>query len=357
MNLYHFAAGCLIAACYPYAVYPGIVIAVDLLRRPDARTSRSVHGGAKVRFVTVFHNEGATMAAKAAEMTALGPSVFISDGSTDTGPEIVRRIMGPADQLAELPRIGKSAALIAALAQLEHRADEILILSDANVRIPSQLVSALVSAFEDERVDAAAAPILPADSGPERWYWLFENRLRQAEAGLDTAIACSGACWAIKRSILENSEFSGMLCEDQWISLIVLARGGRIAAVDGPPAIESSSGRESTEFRRRSRIMAGNIQIIGRLGEIWSGLSGTRKFLFASHKLLRWFSPALVTAGLLGFSAALVSDGLAIAVSAFWLATLLIGPARYFLLMNLALISGVIRRENSGIWAPERHGS
>ena len=60
-----------------------------------------------------------------------------------------------------------------------------------------------------------------------------------------------------------------MLCEDLWVPLQVMGMGYRVGFASGVSASETESGREWAEYRRRSRIMGGNMQILARLGEVW----------------------------------------------------------------------------------------
>jgi cellulose synthase/poly-beta-1,6-N-acetylglucosamine synthase-like glycosyltransferase len=356
----------------------------------------------RYRLITVFYNEGAMMREKAAELSSLGPTLLVSDGSDDNGPAEARHGSDGRALLLELPRLGKTGALRAALEREPGHPDEILVLSDANVRFHAATLNSLLATFADPSVGAAAAAILPERGGPECWYWRLENHLRRREAALGSAVGCSGALWAVRRGLLESVDYAEMLCEDLWIPLVLRSRGHRIAMADGPPAIESgvgaaevphpdefngaqapspvlwgdivhsrgrlchifigqnggwgsSVGADLIETRRRRRLMAGNLQILARLDEIHPGLSWLDRLLLFGHKRLRWLAPLPLLTGILVLATEAIRRDLGLEALVVFAALAFLRPIRYFLLMNLALASALFSPPPSGAWAPERH--
>jgi hypothetical protein len=133
-----------------------------------------------------------------------------------------------------------------------------------------------------------------------------------------------------------------------------LASGWKVGFANGVAAIESGARKEMIEIRRRRRVMAGNIQILSRLDEVWPDLSRWDRFAFASHKLMRWLAPLFLFAALVAAAAEIAAARGPLPVALAWCFLLGVPHARYFLLMNAALVAGLIRDRSSGMWEPER---
>jgi cellulose synthase/poly-beta-1,6-N-acetylglucosamine synthase-like glycosyltransferase len=185
-----------------------------------------------------------------------------------------------------------------------------------------------------------------------------------------------GAIYAIRRHLYWPLDASDI--NDFVNPLQIVAAGYR--GIFDPEAVcsENSAGDFEKEFGRKVRIVNRSFNGLLRVPQVLNPWRhGRFAWLLLSHKLLRWFSPALLLAHLL----------LTLALPTSWLGTITLlgyllfalaaligwtadqrkrrvpGPfslAYYFLLMNVACAIGVARRlrgERIVTWSPMRHSA
>src|SRR5688572_19901028 len=134
-----------------YVGYPAVLW---LVTRRTAAPGRSVTSTWPTLSITVpAYNEESTIAATLERVLELDyPAdrrqvLVISDASTDRTDDIVRGFAGRGVQLLRLPRrAGKTAAENAAR---EHLTGEIVVNTDASVRIERRALKPLVAVFQD----------------------------------------------------------------------------------------------------------------------------------------------------------------------------------------------------------------
>src|SRR6266576_4681204 len=143
---------------YTCVVYPALLKALAWLR-PRAQQSRASNCARPlISIVVPAHNEAGVIAETLERILALDyPArqiLVVSDASTDGTDEIVMRFAPRGVELLRLPeRRGKTAAENAARSRLR---GEIIINTDASVRIDEAAVQHLVAAFDDPSVGVAS---------------------------------------------------------------------------------------------------------------------------------------------------------------------------------------------------------
>ena len=209
-----------------------------------------------------------------------------SDGSDDETGRIVESFESRGVELLDLPRVGKAAALNAAV---DAGDGEILAFSDANSEWEPQALKALLWVLGDSDVGGAAGDQryrnTGADSSGERGYWSFDRLLKQWQSRAGNVTSATGAIYAIRRSLFEPAPPDAT--DDFMISTAVIAQGYRLVFVDSARAWESpaSGGRE---FRRKLRVITRGLRAVQRrralLNPLRYGSYAVQLFL---HKLLR----------------------------------------------------------------------
>src|SRR5437899_9168447 len=142
---------------YTCVVYPALLKALAWLR-PRAQSKTANGARPLLRIVVPAHNGAGGIAETLERIVALDyPArqiLVVSDASTDGTDEIVMRFAPRGVELLRLPqRRGKTAAENAARSRL---AGEIIINTDASVRIDEAAVKHLVAAFHDPTVGVAS---------------------------------------------------------------------------------------------------------------------------------------------------------------------------------------------------------
>ena len=369
---------------YAYVGYPAILKMLTLSRRFTPATRP--RAWPLVSITIPVHNEAAVIADTLEQILALDyPTerrqiLVVSDASTDGTDEIVARLAPRGIELVRLPqRRGKTAAENATRSLLT---GDIIVNTDASVRIDVRALKHLVAAFDDPSVGVASARDVSVSniddcSNPgEQTYVGYEMWVRDLETSLSGIVGASGCLYAIRRDLQMQSMPEG-LSRDFGAALVAREHGYR--AVSVPRAIcyvpRSSSLRR--EYRRKVRTMARGLRTLWYKRTL---LNPRRHRLFAwmlwSHKLCRWLVPwmALSGAGALAWlapahwwaDATLALGGAAGLVSAIgwvWpegrpLPPLIALPA-YAVSGNIAALHAWIRAlggQGTALWEPTRRG-
>ena len=333
---------------------------------PDRRTPRAT-ALPRVSIVFSAHDEASCIGEKIQNCLALDyPAARLEvlvacDGCTDGTADLARAAGGDRVKVVEiLPRGGKSAAL----ARLVPAATgDVVVLTDANVMLEPGAIRALVRRFEDPSVGAVVGRLRMVDplrkDVRESLYWKLETLLKHYEGKRGCVVGANGGLYAIRRLLFQPLR-KDTIVDDLVIPLRIGLRGWRVPFEAAAVAFEATTEDAGREFARRVRIGAGNWQTLVRHAEVLDPRLGFLAFAFASHKLLRWLTPLLLTIALVGTLPLAVVGGwgfralLAAQVAVYGLAYLgargtagwLERPAslaHYFVGMNVALAAGFWR--------------
>lgn len=305
--------------------------------------------------------------------------LLASDGSTDNTNAIVQSYQGSRVKLISLPRVGKAAALNAAVSASK---GDILVFSDANSMYKANAIRALVKPFADPNVGGVAGDqrymkINKENVGVgERIYWNFDRLLKQFESRAGNTISATGAIYAIRHSLFQPVQEG--VTDDFFTSTAVIAQAYRLVFAPDAVAYEPVASTSSTEFGRKVRVITRGLSAV--LNNSRSQLLNPFRYGFYaiqlfSHKVLRrlvvypivllfFVTPFLWKTGLfyqIGTIGQLVFYSLAIF-------GLLLDGTRfrrlkifsipfYFCLVNVAALTAslnVLRRRQIKRWEPQR---
>ncbi len=315
--------GCLYLIVYTYLLYPLVLFFAYGLeqlrrdlgylgrRRDRRRSALKPEELPAVSVVIPAFNEEIHLLAKVANLremsypTAKLEVVFVSDGSTDGTNAILRALADVNFQTVFLPvRRGKPNALNHGVARAAH---DILIFSDAATLFEPDSLRKLVRHFADPQVGVVCGTLQFRGTAESRQtegvYWKYESILRLMENRLGATLTASGAMYALRRQCYRPLQ-ANVLVEDFVIPMNARSLGYRV--LYDPEAIGTEFAADSVagEFTRRVRIAVGSFRALGEF--VRTPLRPFACVAFVSHKLLRWFLPALLI-GLLASSALLQS--------------------------------------------------
>ncbi len=370
---------------YAYVGYPLLLSLLSRVRRPQQRPV--AQGSWPMISITIpVHNEAAVIAGTLERILDLGyPAerrqiLVVSDASTDGTDEIVDGFAGRGVELLRLPeRRGKTGAENAARARLS---GQIIVNTDASVRIERDAVKHLIAAFADPAVGLASGRDInvahatePVTSG-EAAYTGYEMWVRGLETKVDGIVGASGCLYAI-RAALHRQSLPDHLSRDFAAALLTRENGYRAVSVRDAVCYVPVSTSLRREYRRKVRTMVRGLQTLWYKRLL---LNPVRYGLFAwmlfSHKLCRWLVPwasLLMAAALAALAprhwwaaATLALGGVAALVTAIgwvWpegrpLPRLIALPA-YAVSGNVAALQAWIRalgRQGTALWEPTRRG-
>jgi cellulose synthase/poly-beta-1,6-N-acetylglucosamine synthase-like glycosyltransferase len=286
---------------YPFAIYPALLWSLGRKRRPEEPIEMPPEQLPSIALVICALNEQNVIRKKLENSLALRYPVeklrivVISDGSTDATADIVREYAGRGVQLIERrERRGKIANLNSVLPA---RTEDILALSDANVLYDANALLRLANRFGDANVGCVSGKVVLTDSAPEldgptSDYYSVEWLLQQESSSIYSMAGADGAMYALRRELFAPCP-DDTLIEDFIIPMSVVRQGKRVLFEPAALGWEQGPASLREEFRRKVRIAAGAMQGLLR-GNAWPANAPARFwFVFLSHKLLRWLSPAI----------------------------------------------------------------
>lgn len=260
------------------------------------------------------------------------------------------------------------------------------LLTDANIIPDPQCLNVMVSNFSDPSmaiVDAHMVHTGMKNKGisiPENQYISTEVKVKNAESRLWKKMAGPFGGFYLIRSEYFSPVPSNFLVDDFYIYLKVLEKGGLVINEVKAHCYEAVSHEIKEEYRRKTRISAGNYQNLSAFKDLWWPFWKMPAFMLWSHKGIRWFGPFLLIAILFSLIyltfftftalASFVQWGLVtfvfvlVAVPIFdWLLSKLgahffvFRSIRYFVFMNIALLQGFInylKGIRTNVWKPTK---
>ena len=231
--------------------------------------------------------------------------VVASDGSTDRTAERARS--AGADQVLEMPRGGKVAALNASVGQAT---GEILAFSDANSYWQPDALRRLVDRFADPRVGYACGQVRfegGEGGNQEGLYWRYEMAVRSLETRLGGITAGNGGIYAVRReAYIELDPSRG---QDIGFPFELTKRGWRAVYEPAATAEEKMAPTVDGEFKRKRRMMWGLWDVMLKWGMLDPrGYGPAYALEIYSHRLLRYLTPWLHLIAL-GVNIPLLSHG------------------------------------------------
>lgn len=357
------------AVLFSYLIYPWILRLQNPSKAPFSDLDQELKTFPKVAVLMAAYNEEQVIADKLKSVFQTSYPIdklvcYVgSDASTDRTNALVTAAQKRFGSLVlvDFPgRTGKPAILNRLVSMCDA---DILILTDANVFFQTHTLSKLVKAFEHPAVGMAGAQILKfasrnqGVSAQELQYMDRENTIKRMESNLwGSAIGIEGGCMAIRKELYRPIP-PGYLVDDFFLNMHVLQKGKMALLIEQAICTEEAGYSSVGEFKRKSRISAGNfknlIHFRSLLIPIWKGAS----FAFWSHKVLRWFTPfflliALISSGLLLFQNSAwqwaftanallwLSPAIQVVLNGLGLGQSPLKSIAHFMWMNVALLKG-----------------
>jgi cellulose synthase/poly-beta-1,6-N-acetylglucosamine synthase-like glycosyltransferase len=374
-----------LVGAYAYAGYPLILLLLPPRWRPPAAAEEG--DDERWPFISITlaaYNEEKVLGETLQTLLEVDyPSdrrqiIVISDASSDRTDEIARSFAGTGVELLRLPaRSGKTAAENASRTRIR---GEIVVNTDATVRIAPNALKPLVAVFRDPSVGVASGRDVSTGSEStqnlgELGYVGYEMWVRDLETRAGGIVGASGCFYASRRD-LHGEIVPAALSRDFAAPLIARENGFRSVSVRDAVCFVPRTPSLRREYSRKVRTMARGLDTLFYKRHLLSPVRhGRFAWMLVSHKLARWLVPWAAGVGLLGIL--LVGFGLAIPawaiavgfaaiplemVAAWWwpsrvaMPRPVAGPAYvlFGLLAGLAAWIRAFRKELNPIWEPTR---
>jgi cellulose synthase/poly-beta-1,6-N-acetylglucosamine synthase-like glycosyltransferase len=324
---------------YAYVLYPA-ALAILARARPRPVAARDPDQWPMISITVPAYNEETDIAGTldcilAAEYPADRRQVLVvSDASTDGTDAIVAGYAGRGVQLLRVPRRGgKTAAENAARTLLQ---GEIVINTDASVRIDRNALKPLVRCFSDPAVGVASGRDVSvgrtgALNAGEAGYVGYEMWVRQLETRVGSIVGASGCLYAIRRD-LHMTLVPEALSRDFAAALVARERGFRAVSVHQAICYVPRITSVRKEYRRKVRTMTRGLETL------WFKRHLLNPFRFRSfawmlwsHKLIRWLAPVGLAAAAGGTLLIALEGGVwGAMIGSAWVAALALAVAGWY---------------------------
>lgn len=304
--------------------------------------------------------------------------LFVTDGSDDKTPEIVKSYEGV--QLYHQPeRRGKINAVNRVMELVD---TPIVVFSDANTFLNRDVVRNMVRHYKNPQVGGVAGEkrVMQNEhenaAGGEGLYWKYESFLKKKDSDLSSVMGAAGELFSV-RTDLFTPPSANMVIEDFYISMKIVSDGYQFVYEPEAYAVETASETIADEWKRKVRIAAGGFQAIIKLRKLLNPFKyGMISFQYISHRVLRWtLTPlalltVLVSNVILATTGSLIYQMLLAGQVGFYLLAALGYTLRnksvsikgffvpfYFMVMNLSVYKGFFRflaGKQSVVWEKAR---
>jgi cellulose synthase/poly-beta-1,6-N-acetylglucosamine synthase-like glycosyltransferase len=368
---------------YAYVGYP-VVLRLLAAGRPAPRPLADPAQWPLISISLPAYNEEKSIRATLEALLALDyPAdrrqiLVISDASTDGTDAIVREFASRGVDLIRLERrSGKTAAENTAA---RHLRGEIVVNTDATIRIPSGSLKPLIRVFQDPAIGVASGRDVSVGRADvetnrgESGYVGYEMWIRRLETRVDSIVGASGCFYAIRRQLVTDL-FPEALSRDFASPLAAREAGYRTVSVDQAICYVPRTVSIRSEFHRKVRTMARGLETLWYKRSLVNPLVyGRFAWMLLSHKLCRWLVHLTLPLALVGLAVLAMIQPAALAVL---VAVLLAGAlgstalrwpegrampypvavCGFVVAVNLAALlawSRALRGERNPIWEPTR---
>jgi cellulose synthase/poly-beta-1,6-N-acetylglucosamine synthase-like glycosyltransferase len=255
-----------------------------------------------------------------------------SDGSEDLTVDITRKYIEENNlqgfRLLAFANEGKGKTLNKLV---EAATGDIIVSTDADTRIHEDAVKKTVHAFRKDK-DLGCLSCVPVFTskkmGLQAAYWDYELKLRAAESRLGQLVVVTGWLYAYRKQVFRPIPATAM-ADDLWVPLSILLDGFRCVQHTGVECFSEATD-ESTEVKRRKRVISGGADIVKRLLPRLKA-KPLLFFIVFSHKINRWLLP--FWAGLFFVTSLMINPlFLLLYAGLFFYLLISLGPRRFFYL-------------------------
>jgi cellulose synthase/poly-beta-1,6-N-acetylglucosamine synthase-like glycosyltransferase len=307
----------LVLLLYAYLAYPLILAALARVR-PSPEPPPPTAEWPAISIAVAAYNEEAQIRELLESLLALDyPAdrrqiLVVSDASTDGTDAIVSTFEGRGVELLRLEsRAGKTGAENAARSRL---GGEIVVNTDASIRIHPDAIKRLVVWFGDPGVGVASGNDVSVDRGGatggregEASYVDYEMRVRALETRVGGIVGASGSLYAIRASIHDYA-LPARYSRDFAAALVAREQGFRAVSVPEALCTVPRAGSLRQEYRRKVRTMVRGMDTLIFKRHLMNPFRhGAFAWMLFSHKLCRWLVPVAGAGAVLGLALLSVS--------------------------------------------------
>jgi cellulose synthase/poly-beta-1,6-N-acetylglucosamine synthase-like glycosyltransferase len=292
---------CLALLVYTYAGYPALLWVFGRIAPKRVPSAIDAHDWPHISISVPAYNEETQIEELIKSLLALDypkdrlQILVVSDASSDRTDEIVGRY---AEQGIELLRLnergGKTKAENAAAS---HLTGEIIVNTDASIRIAPEAMKPLLAVFSDPAIGCASGrdvsvsgKTATANAG-ESGYVGYEMAIRDLETRVHGIVGASGCFYAI-RAHLHRLPLPESLSRDFAAALHTREHGYRPVSVNQAVCFVPRTPSLRKEYRRKVRTITRGMRTLWHKRALMNPFRfGWFSWMLVSHKVCRWALP------------------------------------------------------------------
>lgn len=335
------AVVCLLAAFHPFVTYPLSLRLIRRLRPVPVAAAAPAASPTRFAVFVCAYNEEKVIAATIERLIALraaapGLEIMVHvDACSDRTAEIASRYAGQLTcLLVATERRGKTEGMNLLVAQ-SHA--DILLFTDASVSIDPGVFAHFERHFRDPLVGAVCGKQVfthtdgSINASSNALYWRLEENIKMLESEIGSIMTLDGSLYALRAGL--RTPPPPDIVDDFYIPFMIMRDGYRVIQSQDAVSSEPSVTNDAEEFRRKSRIACQGFNAHRVLWPVIRRMDWLTRYMYVSHKLIRWFTIYLLAAALLAIYAALLSLQ--------WLAPAALLTAAIALTLALGLKAGI----------------
>lgn len=334
-------------ALHPYISYPITLYILSRIRSQPYGSVISPSGQAaatklsdqpRLAILLCVHNEEREIRQRIDNLLAQSASLaetqilIYSDGSTDNTVEILQTYGSRITVLDSSERRGKTYGMnvLVEIAQAE-----LLVFTDATVRMGPQALTNLITHFQDPAIGCVCAQIIAHDHSADNSSnqnnnstadtsvksWAFDAIIRRMETQVASVIGAHGPLFAIRRELHKVVPVD--LIDDFYLSMSILFSGHRVVQADNVIGFKTVAKERKDEYDRKVRIACQAFNVHRAIRPTLQQQPFLIQYLYASHKTMRWITIySLWFAAIFGLFALISAAFIAVAI---WMIVLVSG--------------------------------
>ena len=315
-----------LSVAYPYVLYPLSLVILARLRGRRSPAPATEWEWPPISITIPVYNEAGQIDDLLDSILRLDyPAdrlqvLVVSDASDDGTDERVQAYADRGIELLRMPtRGGKTAGENAARALLR---GDIIVNTDASIRIDPAALMPLISRFEDPSIGLASGRDVSVTrvggklnvgelNVGESTYVGYEMWVRSLETDLSGIVGASGCFYAIRRELHQETVPSAM-SRDFAAALVTREHGYRAVTVNEAVCYVPRVPSLRREYRRKVRTITRGMETLHYKRSLLNPFRfGAFSWMLFSHKISRWFAPWAVVLGVVGLVALAVTEPLA----------------------------------------------
>jgi cellulose synthase/poly-beta-1,6-N-acetylglucosamine synthase-like glycosyltransferase len=309
------------AVVYAYVLYPLLLLVLTAGRRKGRVKPDASGAWPRISITIPVYNEAGQIDDLLESVLRLDyPAdrmqiLVVSDASDDGTDERVKAYAHRGVELLRMPtRGGKTSGENAARSLLT---GDIVVNTDASIRIDASALKPLISQFRDPKIGLASGrdvSVTRVDGElnvGESTYVGYEMWVRTLETYVSGIVGASGCFYAIRQD-LHQEMVPSALSRDFAAAMVTREHGYRAVTVNEAVCYVPRVPSLKREYRRKVRTITRGMETLYFKRALLNPFRfGVFSWMLFSHKICRWFAPWAAVIGLVGLFVLALSEPLA----------------------------------------------